>query len=265
MDEVVQSRLFGAPWIDPAFRRLPGMMPDAPDGWAFLDDGYAGQMALRDRLILDRRDAVIALEPGAQAAADELLAAVLERLPALGGFRREDGAVTRPDGVAVGIDRADPLGTVGRLLQEDFCLIARADPGHRLAGAVLCFPAGWTLSEKLGRSLGPVHRNVPVYGAQATRRVDRLFDALRPGRPLWRANLHFQKDAALYTPLREADPKPGDGPGSVFVRTERQVIFRLPKTGCAVFSIHTQIVRVADLRPEEVAALADWKGQPERS
>lgn len=260
MDEVVQSRLFGAPWVDPVYRRLPGMMPDVEDGWTFVDDGYSGQMALRDRLIADRHGDVIALEPGATEAARELLGCVLARVSDLKGFRRADPEVVRPDGRRVAVEWADPLATVGQLLQEDFCLIAPAAEGHRLAGAVLCFPAGWTLAEKIGRPLGPVHSPVPVYDESLARRVERLFDALRPGRPLWRANLHYQADARLFTPLREVDPKPGDGPGSAYLRTERQVIFRLPKSGYAVFSIHTQIVRVADLTAKEADALIDWKG-----
>ena len=55
--------------------------------WLIVDEAYAGQMALRDRLLAERRDAVLALLPGAEAAAAEVLETVLAHLP--DGFRRE--------------------------------------------------------------------------------------------------------------------------------------------------------------------------------
>ena len=39
--------------------------------------------------------------------------------------------VRRPDGVSVAIDRDDPMGTLGHLVQEDLCLLEkRGDPLH---------------------------------------------------------------------------------------------------------------------------------------
>lgn len=236
------------------------MQPDDPDGWIFTDDAYAGQIALREALIDTRREEVVALLPEGRAAADVLLDHALDLAARHDGFEVGAGAVRRPDGAAVAVDRADPLGTLGRLFQEDFCLLSGGAGPPVLTGAVLCFPAQWRLAEKIGRPLAGIHTPVRAYDGDVSARVERLFALLRPGRPLWRANLHFQDNPALFTPLSEAEPKTHAPPDAPYVRTERQVILRLPRTGAVVFSIHTQMIARTSLRPEEADALADWRG-----
>lgn len=256
---VLQSRLPYTPWADPAMRRLPGIQPAAPEDAFRPDEAYGGQMALRDGLLADRPDDVRALLPGARGAAAELLDTALDRAAALPGFAATPDRVTRPDGAVVALDRDDPLGTLGRLFQEDFCLLER--PGgaaeHVLTGAVLCFPSGWTLAEKIGRPLFRIHRPVPAYGDDLAPRVQRLMDALKPGRALWRANAHGHPTPELYRPLREADPRHRVTEAQPFIRSERQVLFRVPRTGAVVFSIHTIVIRREALDPDQAAALAE--------
>ncbi|MFN0115953.1 MAG: heme-dependent oxidative N-demethylase family protein [Paracoccaceae bacterium] len=254
-DPVFQSHLPFAPWADPAARRLPGVMPLDPGDWLGVDDAYAGQMTLRDRLIAGRPWAMHALLPEGRAAADELLTLVLDReLPRL-GFTAEGSVLRRPDGVPVRPDPAAPLLTLGRLVQEDFCLMQPGPEGeHILTGAILCFPAGWTLAEKLGRPLTRIHAPVAKYDAEVARRVRRLFDLVQPGRPLWRANAH-RSAAPLHNPRPEGTAAYGGGTPPPFVRSERQCILRLPETGAVVISIHTWLVRAASLTPAQAEAL----------
>lgn len=256
MTEVLHARLPFAPWMQPQTRRLPGTQPLDPADWLRVDEAYAGQMALRDRLIAEREAEVHGLLPQAVAAAAELYDRVLDDLPGL-GFGLADGAALRPDGVRVPLDRDRPLLTLGRLCQEDFCLMQPGPGGeHLLTGAILCFPAGWTLSEKLGRAMMRIHVPVPKYTEDVGRRVQRLFDAIRVDQPLWRANGHHSR-APLFNPLPEDAPKDMAEGEMPFIRSERQCLLKLPKTGAVVFSIHTYRVRVADLTPEQAAALAE--------
>ena len=255
MDEVFQTRLPVAPWADPATRRLPGIQPLDPADWLEVDEAYAGQMALRDRLIAGREAEVHALLPGAAAAAAELYGRVLAELPGL-GFRLAEGRARRPDGVTVALDPARPLVTLGRLCQEDFCLMQPGAAGeHLLTGAILCFPAGWVLAEKIGRPLLRIHRPVAAYTPDIGRRVQRLFDAIRPDRPLWRANAHHSR-APLFHPVPEAREKTPGVASMPYVRAERQCLLRLPGTGAVVFSIHTYRVRKSDLTEAQARGLA---------
>lgn len=253
MRPVLQKRLPQMPWMAPATARLPGIQPVAPGDWLRVDEAYEGQMATRDRLIADHPDAVHALRPEAEAAARELLAVVLAELPQLGDFIVGKGAVIRPDGVAVPVDRDAPLMTLGRLVQEDFCIHLQQGTEHALMGAILCFPASWTLAEKIGKPLTGIHVPVSSYDAGMAARVQRMFDAIRPGQVLWRANALLYEDPALHQPRRENDRRPKPATRN-YLRSERQCLLRLPETGAVVFSIHTTIVHVDDVEPAALAA-----------
>lgn len=237
--------------------RLPGLRPVVPpEDWLRRDEGFAAQMSERDRLIAERPGDVLAEVPGSGAAQAECLEMVLARLRADTGYQVALGQVTRPDGVRVPVDPNRPMATLGRLVQDDLCLIEPRGGAHLLTAAVLCFPASWSLSEKIGRPLDRVHDPVAVYDADLSRRVDRIFDGVQPGRPVWRANFLPYADPALFQPRSESDRRDRVGEAADFVRSERQCIQRLPRTGAALFSIHTYVVRRDALRPEEAAALA---------
>lgn len=254
MEGPLQSRLPFAPWADPRTRRMPGVLPLDPGDWLQVDEAYGGQMALRDRLVADRPAAVHALLPQAQPAAEELYDRVVAELPRL-DFACAGDLALRPDGVSVRLDRTTPLLTLGRLVQEDFCLMQEGPSGeHVLTGAILCFPAGWRLDEKIGRPLMRIHGPVPKYDDDVGRRVQRLFDAIRPETPMWRANAHHSR-APLHNPLSEAAGKDMSEDAMPFIRSERQCLLRLPVSRAVVFSIHTFLVRREALTGVQAAAL----------
>ncbi|MCV6593018.1 MAG: DUF3445 domain-containing protein, partial [Silicimonas sp.] len=146
-------------------------------------------------------------------------------------------------GTEVTINPDDPLHTLGHLICEDLCLLQKRGERHALTGAVLCFPAGWTLAEKIDRPLDTLHGPVAAYDDNIARRVQRLLDGVRIGHPIWRANLLPYADPALYQPRREADKSRPHAPVEPYERSERQVLWRLPKTGAVVFVIHTSVTQ----------------------
>lgn len=243
---VLQDRLPHVPWMDPATARLPGMRPCGPEDWLRVDEAYAGQMAERDWLIAMRAPLVHALLPEGRAAAAELLDRALDVLARRDGFAVRGAAVTRPDGVLVPVDRAYPLITLGRLVQEDLCLMEKQGEESVLTGAILCFPASWTLAQKIGRPMTGIHAPVAHYDGDLARRVQRLFDMVRVGAPMERYNALVYDDPTLHQPRLETEqrPRPVD---RLFLRSERQVVMRLPVTGAVVFSIHTYIVPMVAL------------------
>ena len=245
MPVILQDRLPFIPWMDPRTARLPGVLP-VTDDWLHQDEAFAGQMAARDLLIAGQRGAVHAILPQAQAAAAELLDLVLANLRCNPGYQIGADVVRRPDGVAVPLDRQQPLLTSGRLVQEDLCLMQSQGDEHVLTGAVLCFPASWTLAQKIGKPLSSIHQPVLPYTADIGRRVQRMFNAIRPDQPLWRMNYLCYDDPDLHQPRLETErrPHPQD---RVYLRAERQCFVRLAVSQAVVFSIHTYVVRVADL------------------
>ena len=110
-----------------------------------------------------------------------------------------------------------------------------------LTAAALCFPANWRLADKIEQPLTGIHAPVEEYDADIARRVQRLFDGVRAGRPLWRFNKLRYADADLHQPRRRET-----GRDMPFIRSERQCILRLPESDAVAFTIHTYVVRDGD-------------------
>ena len=220
-----------------ASRSLPGIQPLNGSDWLTVDAAYGAQMAERARFLAHRRDAVLACEPGAEDAVGELLDEVLALLQSRPDFEVCKNKVTRPDGIEAIVDRTAPLEMLGRLVTEDLCLLQKKGDAHVLTAALLCFPASWTLAEKFGKPLIALHAPVAEYDTALARRVQRLFDGVKVGQPIWRANLLKYDDPNLHQPRLENDRRAIASEGARYERSERQVLWRLPKTGAVVFTL----------------------------
>jgi len=255
---ICQTCLPFAPWMDALTNRLPGLQPVSPGDWLRRDDAFAPQMAYRDELAATRLNSIYAMRPEAEAPAAELLELMLTSLAAEQAYRRADGGVVRPDGVAIDLNQP-PLLAAGRLVQEDLLILTRdqndASAPHILTGAFLAFPASWTLSQKIGRPLGDIHIPVARYDAAMAARVEKVLRLLRPGEPVWRANYLRYNDPELHQPRLEGEHRPFDPSGPCWVRVERQTLTRLPRTGAVVFTIHTYLAPWDTLSPDEARGL----------
>ena len=248
---VFQDKLPHYPWMEPSLARLPGVQPLTAGDFLRRDEAYAGQMALREELIAHKRGAVHGLLPQAQAAAEELYHLVLDKISHDAGYRLGAQTVLRPDGVEVDLDRSNPLITLGRLVQEDLCILQTEGDEHHLTGAILCFPASWTLVQKLGRAMTSIHSPVDSYTPDMAARVQRMFDAIRVEQGLWRMNFLTYATDALHHPRPEEDPR--DRSKTIekpFVRCERQCLIRLPISRAVVFTIHTYLMPLSALPPD---------------
>ncbi len=230
-----------APWTDPRLARKPGTLPLDPARWLETGADTPGQMARRRDLIETQRSVVLAALPRSATAQEELCKAVADHT---GGPVPDDPS---------------PLGQVGRMVQEDFCLLEKhGDDGeYRLTGAILCFPSRWSLAEKLGHPLTHIHGPVPDYSDDLARRVNRLFDGVRAGHPLWRANWTVHPTDELHQPSgdwRQAE----DGP--LHIRVERQTFLRLPRSGAVVFGIRTFIDPLEALTDAQAVGLREAIG-----
>ena len=217
MTTILQDGLPVAPWMADHTLRLPGTVPVALADWLQRDEAFAEQMAARDYLIAERPAAVHALADGARPAAAELLALVLAHLDGVAGYAREGGAMRRPDGILVPLD-GEPLLVAGRLVQEDL-VPPRTARGRGRARADRRDPV---LSLELdarreARQAASSASTLPVerYDEGVARRVQRLFDAIRPEAPLMRANL-----LALQRP-RAVQPAPRVRPSRAGPRRRR--------------------------------------------
>ena len=254
---ICQTMLPIAPWMDALAARLPGLQPVAAGDWLRVDEAYAGQMAYRDRLLVERRGEVALRAEGPAAAEATLLGLVTEAVLTLPGYARAAGGIRRPDGVVVDPAHEDwPIIAAARLAQEDFLVLERTDDGHRLVSAVLCFPASWSLHQKMGRNMLQIHQPVDRYDDNIAKRVNRVMDVLQQDNAVWRANVLCYNDPELHQPRLEHERRPFDPALPTWVRVERQTLKRLTDTA-TVFAIHTYVVPLERLTPEQLSSLPD--------
>lgn len=225
------------PFMEPRLAHPPGLSPLGKRPLRVRNADFAAQLAERRRLLAEQPEAVLACLPEGAAAAQELAAR----------FR------IRAEGTSA-------LAAIGAAGAEDWCLLL-PDAGageYRLVGAVLCFPSRWSLAEKMGRPLTEIHGPVPDYDGTLAQRVNRVFETLRPDAGLWRVNWLVHDTDELHLPLsrKEKAGAVAEGAGPIYLRTERQTLTRLPKTGAAAFGITTAVCALEALTPNEAVALA---------
>ncbi len=160
-------------------------------------------------------------------------------------------------------DPEPPLLVAGRNVQEDLVLMADDyASGYPIMAGVVCFPSGWCIAEKIGKSVWDVHQPVPEFARLAATKTVKLLRGLKPLRPVWRMNWGVRSSAALdQSPQRlaqlESTAVPIDrsnaGQRCMF-RVERQTLTRLPG-GAILFTIHTHQTPLENLTAPQRAML----------
>ncbi len=206
----------------------------------------------KDRLLAAHAGVVVVTSEGCAPAAGELLALLIHHLTRDHDDRYRpgpDGTVVVDGARAVDVSRGDPLVAAARLVAGDWCLIRAGEPPV-LAAGVVCSPNRWRLPDKVGLPVSGVHGPVPGYRAALGTPVDRLLGPDGRTRPLWRQNWSLLGDPTLFQPDGGADP--AAVPDGVWVRSERQTLVPLERSGWWVFGIETTQAPLGELagRPE---------------
>ncbi|WP_421118837.1 heme-dependent oxidative N-demethylase family protein [Aquihabitans daechungensis] len=236
----------GPPWLAMGLARIQEA------AWLLPDGHRDAELAQRGALLDQSPGEVFAALPGTEAASAEVLAMVRS-------WEHDHG----PDLAGRPIDRSQhPLEAAGRRTQEDLVLMVPHADGHHLDAAVLCFPSHWRLADKVGGSATAIHAPVPGYEVELAEKVDRFLDRLRPGVIVARRNWSVHGDAELHAPVPPADPVPvavDEVARSLWLRSERQTLRRLPDSGAVLFTIRVQQAPFAAFAafPEAAVRLAD--------
>ncbi len=181
-----------------------------------------------------------------------------------------EGVQLTPEAAAPGRELAALLGVAGALPEaalathEDLCLLTRA-PGedvYRLIGTAVAWPTDWRPAEKLGLPLRALHAPIAGYEEQLASGVDRFMASLRADAIYGRCNW-FIAPTPQHRWLADRPPTeafahvtPDNAGETLFVRSERQTLRRLPETGAIVFAIGIYVAPLGSLAPAHVAMLA---------
>ncbi|MFD2935855.1 heme-dependent oxidative N-demethylase family protein [Spirosoma flavum] len=143
-----------------------------------------------------------------------------------------------------------PLDWVGRQVQEDLVILS-ADGTATLVAGQLCFPNGWCLDDKFGKTFMGIHRPAPAMVQPTMQAAHKLLERIPAHRPIWRASWNFkitnqldlstQYSAGYNDDLAQLAPTltPATIGDQIFIRIERQTFTRLPRSGAILFGIHT--------------------------
>lgn len=189
---------------------------------------------------------------------------------------RRAGFEDFPDGVQLTDEAAEPgtelaamLGVDGGLAEaarahhEDMCLLTRRDgeEQYRLVGAAVAWPSDWTPADKLGLPLRALHAPIQGYEEQLASGVDHFMAKLKAGPIYGRANWFIaatdEKRWVAQAPTQAfAHVTPHNAGETLFVRSERQTLRRLPQTGAILFTIGIYVAPLGQLSPANTARLA---------
>jgi hypothetical protein len=199
--------------------------------WLIVDERRDVELALRARLLDERRDEVFFALPGSEAASAEVLALI--------------------DGDEHGRHR---LEAAGRAVQEDLCVLVPDGGGFVLGAACVCFPSHWRLADKVGLPVAAIHAPVPRYDEELAAKVDGFIARLRPGTVVARRNWTIHELEDLFAPA--CPPVQGVPPADQWLRSERQTLRRLPRSDAILFTIRTQQVQLQHVDPPTRQRLA---------
>ncbi len=151
----------------------------------------------------------------------------------------------------------DQLLELGQAWEPDLVWMHPGSDGvHRLVGGIVCFPSSWALTEMLGRPMSGVHALVPGLNDLLSRQIETFLTKLAPGVPWQRENWGLSRDADLnHHPSRPRPPlDPTIRAEDVWVRLEHQLLLKLPASGSVLFGIRLQIVPLAHMLRDPLAA-----------
>ena len=178
-----------------------------------------------------------------------------------------------PEVDAPGRELAAMLGVPGALPEaalathEDLCLLTPSPSGrkdeevYRLIGAAVAWPSDWHPAEKIGLPLRALHAPIQGYEEQLATGVDRFMATLRPGPIYGRCNWFMAATGERrWLPGRPpqeafAHVTPENAGSTLFVRSERQTLRRLPQTGAILFTIGIYVEPLGSLSPANIAML----------
>lgn len=190
---------------------------------------------------------------------------------------RAQGFAAYPEGVQLTAHADEPGREIATILctngglpeaasrtHEDMCLLQRfaGEDCYRLIGAAVAWPTDWHPKDKMGLPLRTLHAPIAGYEEQLATGVDRFMETLKPGSIFGRCNWFIAPTgerrwiAEGEASAQFAHVTPDNAGETLFVRSERQTLRRLPETGAILFTIGVYVEPLANLTHANLATLA---------
>lgn len=246
------------------------------DEWLLLDNTYQTITEKRARITQNEREHTVLTQPEAKESVHEVyemcLDFLMKRYPMYFAVDEKDPSMILNKIRNEKMHR-DPneypdtetlIRVLARNMQEDFLILLFDEKTEQyyLRSGSFAFPSGFDPAQKMNLSLKDIHGPVPLYKQSIEKAMDKFFRRLKPGNWVYRLNWGVQSHDKLYAPdlnhaaedevVEPLDPEKLDFT-NVFLRVERQVLLRLPKTNALLFTIRTYVTPISELREEDSA------------
>ncbi|KAF8138130.1 hypothetical protein EV363DRAFT_1393595 [Boletus edulis] len=170
------------------------------------------------------------------------------------------------------------------LVQEDMAIMieGRSDGKYYFQAGSICTPGFWRMDDKIGMSLEEIHTsgNVPQFKEKLDMSMERFFRRMPLDKPVIRNNYFIQvvkpsditvtdidpeelgwsestngaEDEFVHGHGHSAEPAAYLAPATLRLRSERQTLRRLPRTGAIIFGIRTYLFKMEELAEERGVA-----------
>lgn len=159
---------------------------------------------------------------------------------------------------AISIPYTCSLDALAAQVQEDITVIIRGDNTNWVGAIHLCFPNHWSAEDKIGKDFATVH--APVAGIEKiNRRSLAITNTMIMHQPMVRfawglstdTRLNHHPQPPLNTPVEVWSGRKFDIDNPcLYLRIERQVIWGLPESDTAIFTIRTYFRNVALIKQD---------------
>ncbi|EGV63958.1 hypothetical protein CANTEDRAFT_113990 [Yamadazyma tenuis ATCC 10573] len=162
-----------------------------------------------------------------------------------------------------GSEGEDPMLIAAKMVQDDLAVMMESDNGEYIlkAGAVI-LPGFWKLEDKYNQTLENIHTHgdVPKFKEKLQSPMEKFFIRLTCDKAVVRNNYFLQTDEELGWSSSIGDEF-GEKVGwytadeandisKIHLRSERQSLRRLPKSGAIVFTVRTYFIPISKLVEE---------------
>lgn len=216
------------------------------DTWIEIDEHFESEINQKKQLLTEKHDLVFAALPEGLAGSIETLEMLSDYLPKHFPERFKESISVDPN--------LHPLEAASLLVQEDLVIMSPKADQWSLTAASVCFPSRWDLATKVGADMHQIHQPVPHYEERIGKATDAMFHKITSDRPVWRINWTVLDSPELFQPAqtgrkaRSHDAQDMQTFGnSMFFRTERQTLWKLPKSGDILFTIRTYVDSLTSL------------------
>lgn len=154
-------------------------------------------------------------------------------------------------------EKPEGFRSLGERWEPDIVLLEMNEAAQFVmrAGAV-CFPSAWAPETKMGKPIHDIHAPVPTLNRDLGDRIDKFLGNIKLGTAWERSNWGLSR-----SPERNQHPEldtpsllPPFTAEESWVRSEDQVLIRLPNTGGLLFGIRIVNISLAEIKKHPVAA-----------